>query len=507
MHPSLLPGVHRLALSRRQFLRWGARAAAGLSLAPTLLVLAGCGTQAVVTPAADRATHVLRAQRFRGAPDGREREIWGYDGRLPGPVIRAREGETLRVKVINELGAPTSVHWHGMHQPGTWQMDGVENVSRPPIPAGSEFLYEFRAEPAGTHWYHAHVGVQYGDGLFGPLIIEERKPIAAYDREEFLFINDWFLEPGDVLLARLVKGSMKMDITPGQKKDDAKRPPLGGVGGIKDVGDVPFQSVLFNGKGRAPGDTKSPLTALQVKKGETVRLRLINGSSTYAFRFRIDGHPLTVIATDGMPVRPVTVDDLLLGVGERYDVLLKADQDGAFWIRAVTQDGSGGLAVLRYSGALRREPEPSPVRWGPRSLALDQLRSPEPVSLAAEGVHEVPLRLGGSMKPYRWSINEQFFPKADPIVLKKGQPVRFVFENPTGMDHPFHLHGHSFYVLGKPGALNLKDPPLKDTVNVPSKGRLVIQWKADNPGKWFFHCHIEWHLATGMARVIEIKPN
>jgi FtsP/CotA-like multicopper oxidase with cupredoxin domain len=162
----------------------------------------------------------------------------------------------LRVKVINELGVPTSVHWHGMHQPGTWQTDGVEDVSRPPIPAGSEFLYEFRAEPDGTHWYHAHVGVQYGNGLFGPLIIKERQPIAAYDREEVLFINDWFLEPGDVLLDRLVKGGgMKPDMLPGQKMVDAKRPPLGGM---KDVADVPFQSVLFNGKGRAPGDTRTP---------------------------------------------------------------------------------------------------------------------------------------------------------------------------------------------------------------------------------------------------------
>jgi FtsP/CotA-like multicopper oxidase with cupredoxin domain len=506
MHASLSAGSPGLPLSRRQFLRRSARAAAGLTLAPAILVPAGCGTRAVVTPASDSATHVLRAQRFRAAPDGREREVWGYDGKLPGPVLRAREGDTLRVKVVNELGTPTSVHWHGMHQPGTWQMDGVEGVSRPPIPAGSEFLYEFRAEPAGTHWYHSHVGVQYGNGLFGPLIIEERQPIAAYDREEVLFLNDWFLEPGDVLLDRLVKGSgMKMDMLSGEKKDDAKRPPMRGMSGMKDVGDVPFQSVLFNGKGRAPGDTKSPLAALEVKKGATVRLRLINGSSTYAFRFQIDGHPLTVIATDGMPVRPVTVDDLQLEVGERFDVLLKADQDGAFWIRAVTLDGNEGLGVLRYAGARQAEPEPSPVRWGPRSLAIDQLRSPGPVSLPGEGVHETPLRLGGSMKPYRWSINEQFFPQADPIVIKKDEWVRFVFENPTGMDHPFHLHGHSFYVLGKPGALNLKDPPLKDTVNVPSKSGLVIQWKADNPGQWFFHCHIEWHLMTGMARVVQIQ--
>ena len=506
MSPSPSPGSQHVGPSRRQFLRRGARAAAGLTLAPAVLAAAGCGPQAVVTSAAGPATHTLRARRFRAAPDGREREVWGYDGQLPGPVIRAREGETLRVKVVNELGTPTSVHWHGMHQPGTWQMDGVEGVSAPPIPTGSEFVYEFRAEPAGTHWYHSHVGVQYGNGLFGPLIIEERQPIAAYGREEILLINDWFLELGDVLLDHLVKGDgMKMDMKPGQKTDEAKGPAPGRMGDKKDVGDIPFQSVLFNGKGRAPGGTKSPLAALEVKKGETIRLRLINGSSTYALRFQIDGHPLTVIASDGMPVRPLTVDDLVLGIGERFDVLLKADQDGAFWIRAATLDGNEGLAVLRYAGSQRPEPEPSPVRWGPRSLAPDQLRSPEQVRLPKEGVREVPLRLGGSMKPYRWSINDKFFPEADPIGLKKDEWARFVLDNPTGMDHPFHLHGHSFYVLGKPGALNVADPPLKDTTNVPAKESLVIQWQADNPGKWFFHCHIEWHLATGMARVVEIQ--
>jgi FtsP/CotA-like multicopper oxidase with cupredoxin domain len=441
---------------------------------------------------------VLRAGRFRAAPDGRVREVWGYNGQLPGPVIRAREGDTLRVNVINELGVPTSVHWHGMHQPGTWRMDGVEDVSRPPIPAGSEFTYEFRATPAGTHWYHSHVGVQYGNGLFGPLVVEERTPIATYDREETLFLNDWFLQPGDTLLADLLGGKgMKM---PG--KGDGKGMEMKEGKEKKDVGDVPFQSGLVNGKGRAPGDTKSPLTVVEVRKGEKVRLRLINGSSTYSFRFQIDGHPLTVIATDGAAVQPVVVDNLALGAGERYDVLLEADRGGARWVRAGTADGKEARAVLRYAGAA----EPGPAApWGARQLTPGDLRAREPVELARKP-KEIALQLGGSMRPFRWSINGQFYPKADPVVLAKDEPVRFLFHNPTGMDHPFHLHGHYFRVLGRPGALNLKDPVAKDTVVVPAKDDLVIQWQATNPGRWFFHCHIEWHLATGMARVIEIKP-
>lgn len=484
------PG-HDPRFSRRQFLE---AATTGTMLAPALLLQTkGWGQSVRSTIPEEAGLRTLRATSFRGAPDGREREIWSYNGQFPGPLIRVKEGELLRVNVINDLKVPTSVHWHGMHQPGTWRMDGVDGVTGPPIAPGGEFLYEFQATPAGTHWYHSHVGVQYGDGLFGPLVVEERTPIATYDRDEVLLINDWFLEPGDTLLAQLLHGGMEKMPGEMQMKDR------------KDIGDVPFQSGLINGKGRAPQDTTTPLTVMQVTRGETIRLRLINASSTYALRFQIDGHPLTVIASDGQPMQPVTVDNLPICVGERYDVLLKANQGGAHWIRAATLDGNEILAVLRYADAPAAAPDVKPVQWGARALTPEQMRSREPVQLAARP-REIPLLLGGSMMPYRWSMNGQFYPMADPIEISKDEVIRFVIRNPTKMDHPFHLHGHSFHVLGKPGALNLIDPVLKDTINVPSDDEVVIQWLADNPGRWFFHCHIEWHLATGMARVLEIKP-
>jgi FtsP/CotA-like multicopper oxidase with cupredoxin domain len=197
------------------------------------------------------------------------------------------------------------------------------------------------------------------------------------------------------------------------------------------------------------------------------------------------------------------VDNLIFAPGERFDVLLRARAKGAHWIRAATLDGNEVRAFLRYQSAGQAEPSPTPVRWGKRNLMPAMMRSPTPVTLANDA-RAVPIVLGGSMKPYRWSLGGQYYPKADAIKIHRGESVRFVFRNPTGMDHPFHLHGHSFYVLGEPGSLNLSDPPLKDTVNVPAKSELVVQWVADNPGRWFFHCHIEWHMATGMARVIEI---
>jgi FtsP/CotA-like multicopper oxidase with cupredoxin domain len=530
------------ALSRRELLRHAAASAWAATLAPGIVVLSGCARPAndAAAPSGETtdnkgsdADYVLRAGRRQSAPDGRKREIFCYNGQLPGLAIRAKVGQTLRVKVVNGLDVPTSVHWHGMHQPDTWQMDGVTGVSRAPIPPGSSFTYKFKATPAGTHWYHSHTGVQYGDGLFGPLIVEEETPPIAYDREEILLINDWFVESSEAILAGLLKSSekssgarmagMKMaSESPGQKsvgekdmavknlpassgesasRPDIKRSPPGMQ--MADIGDVSFQSGLFNGRGRFGDNPAAPLTAIDVNPGETLRLRLINGSSTYAFRFQIDGHRMTIIASDGAPLAPVDVDNLTINVGERYDVLLRSGGSGVSWIRAVTLDGKESLAVLRYPGAPQGEPAATPVTWGERMLAADEMRSPAPVSLAPNP-REIPLRLGGTMTPYAWDINGQFFPKADTIALSADEAVRFIMENPTGMDHPFHLHGHYFYVLGKPDALNLVDPPQKDTVNVPAGTTLVLQWQATNPGRWFFHCHIEWHVETGMARIIEI---
>lgn len=499
-------GPSRNHVSRREFLAASAAGTVGASLTGGIFVLsASAEAQEQRKDAGSVADYVLRVGRGRMAPDGRMRDVYTYNGDIPGPVIHAKVGQKLRVKVVNELGQPTSVHWHGMHQPGTWQMDGVADVSRPPISDGQEFTYEFTATPAGTHWYHSHTGVQYSDGLIGPLIVEDERPPAKYDREVVLLINDWFLKSSEEILAGLEKPGGKGMETADVKKSAPTAAGKAMAGSKPDIADVPFESALINGTGRFGNgkDAKAPLTTVEVRPGETLRLRLINGSSTYQFRFQIDGHPLTVIATDGAPMRPVEVDNLLLSPGERYDVLLKATGKYATWIRAVTLAGGEARAVLRYSNSQAGELMSTPVVLSKRMLVPEQMKSIVPVKLAAKP-QEIKLRLGGTMMPYKWSINDQIYPQADVIKLPANQPVRFVIENPTGMDHPFHLHGHYFHVLGKPEATNLTDPAQKDTVNIPAKSTLVLQWETVNPGKWFFHCHIEWHLAAGMARVIEI---
>ncbi len=180
--------------------------------------------------------------------------------------------------------------------------------------------------------------------------------------------------------------------------------------GKSDIGDVPFESVLFNGRGRFDKESATPLTTLEVKPGETLRLRLINGSTTYALRFQIDGHRLTVIASDGAPLEPVEVDNLLVNIGERYDVLVRADQQGAAWIRAATLAGDEARALLRYPDSPASEPAVTPVVWGERMLRPEEMRARDPVAVAKKP-REIRLRLGGTMMPFSWNLNDQVYPK------------------------------------------------------------------------------------------------
>ena len=135
-------------------------------------------------------------ERGTAAPDGRSRPVMTINGTVPGPIIHAKENETIRVKVVNKMDVPTTVHWHGMHQIGTNDMDGVPGITGPAIPPGGEFLYQFKAQPAGTHWYHSHEAEQEANGVFGALIIDEAKSIAQVNRDQVLLFTDWFLLPG-----------------------------------------------------------------------------------------------------------------------------------------------------------------------------------------------------------------------------------------------------------------------------------------------------------------------
>src|SRR5262245_25476911 len=436
-------------------------AAAAVALVPS----ARCGAAADSVPREVVHNFTVRPVTRTPWPDGVAKKggMILVNDSLPGPTIRAREGDTIVVRVRNALPEGTTIHWHGMTQLGTWQMDGVANVSQEPIPPGQTFEYRFKAEPAGTHLWHSHTGVQYGDGMFGMLIVDavDDPYRSAYDLEQTVCINDWFHQPGTEILASLEKGvDMKsMNTRGGEKGLTAPPPTYTGP----DLGDVPFQSALINGKGRF-GTSTSPLEVFAVEPKQRVRFRLANIGSTYEMRVRLDAHRMMVIAVDGIPTMPSTVDSVTLDVGERCDVIVEMSQPvGNYWLRASTLDprGQNGVrAIVRYAGAPAVEPAASPVNWG-TELDYNVLRARGGIQVPAPdlvGTHV----LGGTMKPYRWTWDGRSFvapktsfrtepnapdPPVTQIRVQKGQNVLLILNNPTGMTHPFHIHGRHFHVL------------------------------------------------------------
>ncbi len=422
---------------------------------------------------------------------GQVYRTWLYNGAFPGPEIRVREGEWLRVTVDNQLPAGTTVHWHGIPVPNP--MDGVPGLTQDPIAPGQRFIYTFQAAPAGSYLYHTHVGLQLDRGLYGPLVVEEASPHVAYDREYSLVLDDYL--PGrplplDELLERGAGAGSMMG--PGVMGRGMTGPGMMGPGMMRGMmgGFVvpPYSGLLING--RLP----SAPAEFTVRQGERIRLRLFNPAAATSFRFAVAGHRLTVTHTDGRPVEPATVDALIIGMGERYDLLIEADHPGVWPIMAATVEGDSppAKALLRYHGIRGSAPEEGPPSGDGRLLQLADLRALAPLpSGRPDRVFDLTL---SGRSGTEWTINDQVWSEADPLRIEHGERIRFRLFNRSMMFHPMHLHGHFFQV----GAA------VKDTVLVsPHMGRVEFDFIADNPGRWLFHCHNLYHLEAGMAREVQ----
>lgn len=395
---------------------------------------------------------------------------WLLNGRLPGPELRVTQGDRVRVVVRNELPEPTTLHWHGLPVP--LRADGVPGISQAPIGVGQLYEYEFVAGRPGTYWYHPHVGLQTDRGLVGALIVEPRDPREdpPFDREYVVVLDDWL--PGA---------------------------PVGGS-------DPVYSDHLINGRtslGQAP---------FVVRQGEVVRFRFINAGGFTNYVFTIDGHPMRVTHADGNPVVPVTTRAIPIGVGERWDVYVDANNPGKWSIAFAALDSRRTTlcrGVLAYQGANGPDPSPSYV---PSDLAnapllsYSQLAAARPIGpISANPDRRYPLTLSGNPMTYVWTISGQAYPNAQPLVVTQGESIRFDMTNRSMHWHPMHVHGHLFKVLGSAGGTTA--PLVKDTVMVPRMmGQLDVEFLADNPGRWMFHCHMLQHMHAGMMREIRYEP-
>jgi FtsP/CotA-like multicopper oxidase with cupredoxin domain len=460
------------------------------------------GPKDPLVAAAEQQRHLTGAQvrqvSLTAAPTtisiGKRRvKTWAFNDAVPGPEIRVTAGDVIRATVRNHLPAPLTIHWHGITIRN--DMDGVPGVTQKPIPPGATFTYEFTASKPGTYFYHPHTGVQLDRGLYGALIVQNPAETTTYDRDVTLLLDDWIDGLGttpDRLLKQLQAGMRQMQMGSGQMPAmqgmENQASPLG-----MDTGDVNYPLHLINGRPPA-----SP-PVFDVKPGERIRLRLINAGADTPFRVAVGGQPMSVIATDGYPVNPVSTGALLIGMGERYDIVVTINRSGVFPIVARAEGKRGqALAVLRSGPGKLPAANVNPAEIHGPLLSLSDLVAAPQVALPP-GKPDVTyrVRLTGNMMSYKWGLK---VPQQSGMTLpvRLGQRVRLTFENGTAMWHPMHLHGHTFQVItnaGTPG-------PRKDTVIVPPRGSVTVEFIADNPGQWALHCHNIYHAESGMTTVL-----
>jgi FtsP/CotA-like multicopper oxidase with cupredoxin domain len=494
-------------ISRRDLLTTAARLGAG-----------ALGAGLAAGPRPDRAgagpvrTIHLEAREvsWELAP-GRTIKAMAYNGRVPGPEIRAREGERVRIVLRNSLPEPTTIHWHGVDVPNP--MDGVPGITQKPVAPGESFVYEFEARPAGTRWYHTHVDEhrQLDLGLAAPLIIEPTGATepTAYDRELTFVLDDWVTGSG-----RPVPDTSEGTASGGGMGGMMGGRGMGGMMGGRGMGGMmrgmmggantpPYDTMTINGKAYPATEP------LRLRKGERLRLRLINASNEHTHVVRLAGHRLHVTHTDGNPLRsPVEVDAIPLAPSERCDAVVTAERPGAWFFQCLEPGHAeaGERMLVLYEGHDRAKPAATEEQLADLALWHPGLGRGRAVLPAASGATRTfDLTLGGGMMGSDvWTINRKVYPKTDPLTVKRGDRVRVRLDNMSPEAHPMHLHGQSFRVLAINGA-RYTEPVVKDSVDVAAHmGAVVLEFTAHNPGDWFFHCHKPMHMMGGMITLVKI---
>lgn len=565
-----------MTIRRRDLLRHGA-GAAGALWAAGLLPLWAASIAHGVQAAPDTLTGsdiLLKAEHGSWAIDGRHGHATMLNGTVPGPLIRLREGDDVRLTIDNRLDEDTSVHWHGLLVPP--EFDGVPGVSFPGIRPGERFTYRFPLIQSGTYWYHSHSGLQEQIGLFGPLIVDpkEADPIAS-DREHVILLSDWsFLHPHSLLmklkqqsgyfnrqkqtLAGLIAGrdqSEKDRLDWGRMRMDPS-----------DISDVTGSTYTFLVNGHGPADNWTGL----FRPGERVRLRFINAAAMTVFNVRLPGLKLTIVAADGLPVRPVTVDEFQIANAETYDVIVTPDEDRAYALVAEAVDRSGMARATLAPRAGMIAPLPPRRRrpiatmrdmgmdmggmsmkemgdMGGMSMAMrDQRNAPSvPLNPGVQTIAPMPADRTGDPGQGLIGLDHKVLAYQDLVALMPNPDVRVPSRSMeihlTGnMErYMWAFDGKAFSAVTGPIPFRKNErvrvtlvndtmmthpihlhghffelvtgkgdhAPRKHTVAVLPGGKVTFDLTANAVGDWAFHCHMLLHMHAGMFQVVSVRPD
>ncbi|CAG8306803.1 unnamed protein product [Penicillium salamii] len=475
-------------------------------------------------------------------PDGlAERKVVGINGQWPLPVIEVDKGDQLIVNTYNALGdKSTSIHWHGMFQNGTNDMDGPSMVTQCPIPPGASFTYNFTVNQNGTYWYHCHTDYCYPDGYRQALIVHDKDSYFndMYDEEYTITMSDWYHD----LMEDIAPKFINMDNPTGAEP-------------------IP-QAFLFN-------DTLN--SSIPVEAGKTYLFRLVNIGAFVAQYFYIEDHTFRIVEIDGVYTEPTEADMLYIAVAQRYAILvtMKNSTDKNYPIVTVADslllDAIPENLQLNNTNWLEynaKSAHPQAVM----NVAVASDLNPyddftlvpydkKPLLPDADMTIDLTVNMGnlGDGAGYAFFNNISYTrPKVPtlysvlssgdlsknpevygefthPFVLGHNQVVDIVLNNGDTGSHPFHLHGHQFQVIerfpsygehfydfadGDPVTYDPSNhtafpeyPARRDTLVLPPQGYFVVRFVADTPGVWMFHCHIDWHLSQGLALTLIEAPD
>ncbi|SBT14554.1 multicopper oxidase family protein [Vibrio celticus] len=409
---------------------------------------------------------------------GFETNILGFNGQIPAPTIRCRQGEKVTIRFTNKLSEPTTIHWHGLRIP--IGMDGVPFLSQPPIMPGETFIYEFTPPDAGTFWYHPHMNSvkQLGMGLVGLIIVEESIPVP-FDEEHALMLKHWHIDKKgqwkDLMIPRL---SARMG-TPGEWSS---------VNGIHEP-------------------------AYQLKQHATTRLRIANVDNTITYPIAVEGAEAWVIAIDGNPVKtPYKLTQHKIGPGMRVDIGLIAPKAGGR-VSVLQMKGRFPFSLCEFEVVDSTLVENRSLPSLPLNPVTNlDLVNAEEIDFLFEWEGAVsPVSKDGKSMPKFWLTNKRAWEGMskdnipEPLAtLDLGKTYIFDLKNVTQYHHPIHIHGHTFTVLELDGK-KVEEPFHTDTVLLGKNGRAKAAFVADNPGRWMYHCHVIEHMKTGLMGYIEVK--
>lgn len=492
----------------------------------------------------------------------KSRRAIAVNGSIPMPTLTFTEGDTAEIHVYNELNEPSSLHWHGLFLPN--QYDGVPYMTQMPIPAHSTYVYRFPIIQHGTHWYHSHTGLQEQIGMYGAMILLKRQEPAIPTLP--LVLSEWTdMRPGEVHRSlhnatdwfaiqkgstqsyseALRSGHFKTKITNEWKRMNAM-----------DVSDVYYNRFLINGK----SVSEQPA----FKAGDRVRLRIANAGASSYFWLSYAGGKITVVATDGNDVEPVEVDRLIIAVSETYDVIVTIPENKSYEFLVTPEDrtrsaslwlGSGekvaaqplpklkyfaGMKMMNQMMAMNGDLMPMGMEMSNQEMDMNivmypeisgaepskkgkempdmpmgnetrewttlnyrMLKATEKTTLRPGPTKELSFVLTGNMNRYVWSLGNRTLSESDHILIKKGENLRILLYNNSMMRHPMHLHGHDFRVLNGQGEY----APLKNVLDLMPMETDTIEFAATESGDWFFHCHILYHMMSGMGRVFRYEDS